>query len=210
MLSLIKNKVQIQLSFFVCVIIMIALKLTEQFFIIFLVVSIHELSHAFVAKRFGLIIEKIIITPIGQVAVILDLKTVGYLKEILILFAGPAVNFCIAGIMFLVIHRPTFFIVTNILIGIFNLLPIYPLDGGRILYSVLENTIGTFQANKIIIFLARLFSKVLIILGFIQVIIYPFNMSLLLIGVYIGKTIEKERIFLMLNYYRKLIKRLNN
>lgn len=205
MLSFFKNKLEFKLSFFVCVIIMIALKLTEQFFIIFFVVSIHELTHVFVAGRFGLKTEKIIFTPIGQIAAINNIEQTGRLKKVLILIAGPAINFCMAATAFYILGKNSFFVAANLSIGIFNLLPVYPLDGGRILHAVLESIIGTLRANKIIINISGLFSKVLIFLGIIQVVVYPFNISLLIIGVYIGKLTEEERIFLAISYYKDQI-----
>lgn len=103
----------------------------------FIVVA-HEFGHALVAKKYGIHTEDIILHGLGGVA-----RLVGYMptpnQEILICGAGPVVNLGLAtlGIPFMFIPQTapfaSYWIAFNIVLGIFNLFPIFPMDGGRIL-----------------------------------------------------------------------------
>jgi Zn-dependent protease len=113
-------------------------------------VLLHELGHALVARWYGLKTREIVMYPIGGVSR-LERQPVAR-QELLISLAGPLVNLLIAVALFLSQHDfqpletlrvPTDanlierIAVGNILLGLFNLLPAYPMDGGRILRSLI-------------------------------------------------------------------------
>ena len=129
--------------------------LTSLLFVcgVFVIVALHELGHSLVAMKHGVRVVDITLLPIGGVARLLALpENPG--TEIKIALAGPMVNFVLAlvalPVMFVVTagtvllslpHTTLGFLaqlyVVNLMMGLFNLIPAFPMDGGRILRAVL-------------------------------------------------------------------------
>lgn len=130
------------------VIIMLFSVLTGQFLellTLFTIVFIHELGHVIAALLAGVTVKSVQLLPFGGVAVIEDHGRLTASKEIGIAFAGPLQN----GIMIvisLVLQQGgfgnqefiTYFIQANVMIALFNLLPILPLDGGKIVQAAIS------------------------------------------------------------------------
>lgn len=122
---------------------------------LFASVLLHELGHAMVARRRGIRTTEIVMFPIGGVARLEKMPRAG--DEFWIALAGPVVNFFIAaailGAVFVIAGRSSFtadalaaptdanllhrIAFGNLILALFNLLPAYPMDGGRILRSLL-------------------------------------------------------------------------
>lgn len=109
---------------------------------IFFILSIHELSHILVAKFFCLKIEKIIVYPFGLSAYIPQLGYGSVFQEICIISAGPLSQVIFPSVFMLMVKGGMisqsfyeYLLMINANIMIFNLLPIYPLDGGRLLQT---------------------------------------------------------------------------
>lgn len=132
---------------------------------IFGTVVLHELGHALVAARFGFRTRDITLLPIGGVAR-LERAPERPLEELAVAAAGPAVNLAIAAIAFLALRAagaplfpldPTLtstsfgaqFLWTNVALAAFNLLPAFPMDGGRVLRAVLAAGLGRVRATAI-------------------------------------------------------------
>jgi Zn-dependent protease len=125
-------------------------------------VLLHELGHALTARRFGIGTVDITLYPIGGVARLQRLPRAPG-AELLITLAGPAVNFAIAAILFCImlvagatfglswtfgsILSELFWI--NLGLGLFNLIPAFPMDGGRILRALLSTALGRAEATRI-------------------------------------------------------------
>ena len=113
-------------------------------------VLLHELGHALMARQFGIATEDITLYPIGGVARLRRLpKAPG--AELLIALAGPAVNFAILAVLSLL---PGGYFVNNlfnanVMLALFNLIPAFPMDGGRVLRALLTVPIGRLRATEV-------------------------------------------------------------
>lgn len=133
---------------------------------IFACVLLHELGHSLVARRHGIQTRNITLTPIGGVAVLETMPRPR--EELFIALAGPLVNIAIATLIYigsLATHSPIKFPGTarpdtfpsfmsdlftiNIILAGFNLLPVFPMDGGRVFRSILAHFMDDVQATTI-------------------------------------------------------------
>jgi len=141
-------------------------------------VLVHEFSHALVAAYFGVRTERLRLLPFGA-EICIDCAVLSTDKKVIILFAGSMGNILVAiALSSLLWLLPQFFLVIEILIianavpGILNLLPIYPLDGGKILYLIL-------QKKKWVVYWSNAFFGGLLIAS----CIFFFNVALILLCV---------------------------
>lgn len=160
-------------------------------FLIYLsVVILHELAHAYIADKLGYNINKIFLLPYGAM---LDIKQ-NFLvptDEIKVALAGPVFNFILAfvcvGIWWLFPSLYAFtdkFVFCNLITGIINLLPCYPMDGGRILVAKLSQKLKREKALKISYIFNYIFSAIFIILFFID-LKNAINISYALMAVFV-------------------------
>ena len=142
----------------------------------FTCVVLHELGHCLTARRFGIGTRRILLLPIGGMA---DMEEIPRQpsREILMTLAGPAVNFVIAGALWLALsivggHARTetaaslrdlaeILMVWNLVMGTFNLLPAFPMDGGRVFRALLATRLPYVRAT----FWAASVGKVLAVVG---------------------------------------------
>jgi Zn-dependent protease/CBS domain-containing protein len=140
----------------------------------FLSVLAHELSHALVARRFGIEVRDITLFIFGGAASLEgDAKTPGH--EALIALAGPACSILLGGVLIggaFLIEQPVvgdiagWLGLINLSLAIFNLIPAFPMDGGRILRAVLWRFRGDqFAATRGAALVGRLFGYLLIMIG---------------------------------------------
>jgi Zn-dependent protease/CBS domain-containing protein len=167
--------------------------------IVFFCVVLHEFGHALTAQHFGINTRDITLLPIGGVAS-LERMPEEPKQEFLITVAGPLVNLAIALLGFLVIAATgftmlftrtifdastwhsvvSFIIFANLLLFGFNLIPAFPMDGGRILRSLLSMRMARDKATRIAAGLGRVLAVGFVIYGLMNG--QPF---LALIGVFI-------------------------
>jgi Zn-dependent protease len=147
--------------------------------LVFTCVLLHELGHALTARRFGIGTHDIILLPIGGVARLERMPERPF-QEVVVALAGPAVNVAIAlllaGIMAAFRLSMTELSVTgslmesllyiNAVIVVFNLIPAFPMDGGRVLRAVLAMRMPFERATRIASYVGQAIAVVFGITGF--------------------------------------------
>lgn len=151
-------KFEIGISFIPFLIIILLAGQYKLFFTYFLITLIHELGHVFMALLFKVKVNKIKLSIFGFNADIEDIDYLDIYKQILIIIMGPLTYFVslilikelfLNEIISLVMYYKA--LSSNLYILIFNLLPIFPLDGGR-LVKILFDKIFTFKVSKVLLY----------------------------------------------------------
>jgi len=158
--------------------------------ILFVSVLIHELAHSILSIKYGVKVDQIILFIFGGISEIKE-ETRDFRKEFKIAVIGPLTSFGVGGIFlsfFLFINfispeateAQTYLqvlkgvllygFIVNILLGVFNLLPAFPMDGGRMLRAALVRWLDYQRATKISVQVGIIISFVLIGLGILVII----------------------------------------
>ena len=132
--------------------------------LVFLCVVLHEFGHAFAARHYGIRTPDITLYPIGGVARIERMPEKPW-EEVVIALAGPMVNVVIATGLWLALFGLTLptperlshagsgiaevLLVVNVMLLLFNLLPAFPMDGGRVLRAFMAMSMGHDRATQI-------------------------------------------------------------
>ncbi len=181
------------------------------FFIIlflFLFVVFHELAHSIIARHYGIKVRKIILYPIGGVSEIEEIPD-NPSQEWRMAVAGPLTSLVFGVTLLIVslaispqlISKIVAFGVTgnllfdlatlNIFLGLFNLIPAFPMDGGRVFRALLAERMKYSDATRYAVYIGKIFGIVMVVLGFL----IPSYFLLILVGifVYIGASEEAEQ-----------------
>src|SRR5881409_958533 len=174
--------------------------------LLFVCVVLHEFGHAFAAKAFGINTPDITLLPIGGVAR-LERMPEEPVQELIIAVAGPLVNVVIALGLFVACGSQALFnpstvegggliaqlLTINIVLVLFNLLPAFPMDGGRVLRALLATRLSYARATQVAATVGQAFAFFFGIIGLFGVPgIYNANPFLIFIAffVYIGASQE--------------------
>ncbi|WP_438482961.1 site-2 protease family protein [Oleiharenicola lentus] len=141
----------------------------------FVCVVMHELGHSLTARRYGVRVPRILLLPIGGMAE-MDHIPRKPSAELWITVAGPAVNFGIAAILFPFVWQMEKtgayvsehslnglvyqLLQANLVMGVFNLLPVFPMDGGRILRALLAIKLPFLKATKVAVTISRILAPI--------------------------------------------------
>lgn len=158
------------------------------FALLFACVLLHELGHVLAARWLNIEARDIILSPVGGLARIEAMEDFPK-KEILVALAGPMVNFILALTLFLYLYfiaagdwnfEPYsalaylsfpailyFLLFINVLLFLFNLLPAFPMDGGRVLRAVLSLKFDSLRATYMASIIGRAFAVMFFIIAFV-------------------------------------------
>lgn len=175
---------------------------------LFVIVVLHELGHALAARRYGIETKDITLLPIGGVAR-LERMPEEPKQELVVALAGPAVNVVLAfiiGVALAVMARFSswteviangegfFFrlLVVNIFLAVFNLLPAFPMDGGRVLRALLAIRIDYVRATRIAASIGQGMAFLFGMIGLLGFVGGPMNPFLILIAVFVWMGAAQE------------------
>jgi Zn-dependent protease len=182
--------------------------------LLFACVTIHELAHSLTAMRFGVKVRNITLLPIGGISQMEDMPKKPS-EELRMSLAGPLSNFVIAAILLLLaiplglqaglsaerLSRVlgsvswegllAYLVTANIMLGLFNLLPAFPMDGGRVLRSLLAMRMDHSKATSVA---AAAGQGLAWFLGLIGVLIGAWTLVIIAVFIYIGASQEGRMI----------------
>ena len=158
---------------------------------LFTSVILHEFGHALMAKKFGIKTQSITLYPFGGIAAIENMEAGGK-QEVYIALAGPAVNLilCIFLLPLMLMGVPLSFelLFINLVMAVFNLVPAFPMDGGRVLRAILSRWMHVEDATDWSLRISAIFVVLFSIAG-----IYFRNVGLFLVAIAVGFFIRSER-----------------
>lgn len=205
---------QIRIDLKICIILLIFLvtKQADLYLVFMLFAILHELGHLITGLILGFRPKSFSLMPMG-LSICFKVKNQDYnkkiknakyitLKKLLISFAGPLTNFTIAFLIailsfeFLNVVKETI-IYANILIGLFNLIPIYPLDGGRIVKYIIHMQKNLRKSYKYTNLISNITLIIITAVSSIA-ILYLKNIAIVLIVMYLWILVIKEN-----NIYNK-------
>ena len=141
------TKIKLNISIVLICVLWIIAKKMNVFLVMTAVILFHEIFHAFVAHLFGFHTESIEIFPFGGEAVIRGLEG-NFVQEAIVVASGPLLSL-FTGFLWAEIHSDGgMFTNFSYSVAMLNLLPVYPLDGGRLLMCVLKGVMGEKKGRK--------------------------------------------------------------
>ena len=161
--------------------------------LVFLCVTLHEFGHIAMARRFGVNTPEVILSPIGGIAAMERMPDKPR-QELLVAIAGPLVNVVIALVLMAALGLGPVLLTTagfdqgslaerlllvNIMLVAFNLIPAFPMDGGRVLRALLAMKVGAPRATAIAARIGQAFAVVFFVLGLL------WSPILMVVGVFI-------------------------
>ena len=181
--------------------------------LLFVCVVLHEFGHIFAARRYGIRTPDVTLLPIGGVAS-LERMPEKPSQEIVVALAGPAVNLVIAVLLMVVLGARFDFTqmaqleqaqttligrvaAANVALLVFNLIPAFPMDGGRVLRALLATGLGYTRATRVAASIGQGLAVVLAIVGLMG------NPLLVLIAVFIFLAASGEAGYVQMRDYTR-------
>ena len=181
--------------------------------LLFACVTLHELSHSLVARYYGLAVRDITLLPIGGLAR-LDGELKRPAQEFWMALAGPAANLILAALIAAVVvplvgwralsgfgnlwarlaapgidRLLVDLLVSNLGLALFNLLPAFPMDGGRVLRAVLASQIGELDGTRIA---TRVGQALAVVLGLAGFLTGAWNLALIAVFIFVSAAQESQ------------------
>ena len=205
-----KNLFKINIFTYIFLLLSILSGYGREMLVVFVILVIHELGHFFLMKINNLSVQSITIYPYGGMIKSNMLINTNSYKVLLISLGGIFSQLILWILVFFLfklglinIYYFDIFNKYNLYIILFNLIPIYPLDGGRILVNILKIFYGNRKANKYINTIRNV-SIILLTIGCSILILFVENIAIIVIlGVLWGITIKEN---IRYNTYNKIYK----
>lgn len=201
--------IEVHITFILLIVAVFILSYPELYFPIlflsfFVFVVLHELSHSLVARHYKIKVRKIVLYPIGGVSEIEEIPE-NPRMEWRMAIAGPLTSFAI-GLVLLALTAVTTGLTAlpsltltgdnflfdlaslNLLLGAFNMIPAFPMDGGRVFRALLAERLRFSDATKYAAFIGKLLGIVMAVVG----VLYDPWLIIIGVFVYIGATEETE------------------
>jgi len=175
--------------------------------LVFACVVVHELAHSLTAMRFGVNVRAIVLLPIGGVSQMQEMPE-DPVQEIKVSVVGPATSLLLAAVFFVLASaagedvtprdaaRFTIFgpnLLTNLFwinlaLGLFNILPAFPMDGGRVLRGILATRMDHTKATRLAVEIGQAIAILMFFLG----VFYNWFLALIAIFIYLGAEGEEH------------------
>ncbi|WP_146035937.1 M50 family metallopeptidase [Salipaludibacillus keqinensis] len=159
--------------------------LFKEILMLFVIILVHEMGHVLMAYKFGWRIRRILLLPFGGIAEMDEYGNRPAKEEILVTLSGPVQHVWMIGVSFLLLNSPFWsegdhklFLFHNVTILLFNFLPVFPLDGGKLFFS-LQTLFLPFQRSYHLSFTVSF--MVLLCLTYGSLFLLPFHLNLVLI-----------------------------
>ena len=165
---------------------------------VFFFVTVHEICHSLMAKRFGISVREITLLPIGGISSMSRIPE-RPIQEFLISIAGPVSNIVIVAVFFFpmkyllgpeILFHPlsastwpltaAYLYWINLILAAFNMIPAFPMDGGRVLRAILALRIGYHKATKVAVTFGHIFALMFAYFGIVRT-----NLILIFIAIFI-------------------------
>jgi len=204
--------IKLNLNIFLFLILFFITNQLEIYTLIMIFALIHELAHLICGVLLGFKPNTLKIMPFGF-CIEFETNLQDYnrkfmksniisIKKMIIALAGPLINFLIT-ILGIICELDNYIIYSNLLILLFNLIPIYPLDGGRILKNILKILVGNKKANMYINYVSNVIAVILTMLASVFILVYK-NIAIFAIIIFLWILILKEN--KRYNTYNKIYK----
>src|SRR3954452_11763060 len=164
---------------------------------LFTSVLVHELGHSVVARLYGVKVRSITLWLLGGVAAFEDMPRQRG-AEAVVAIAGPLVSIAVGALCWLVLKAlppsavPAGFVFTylafmNVSLAVFNMIPALPLDGGRVLRSLLALRMTHLRATKVAAAVSRVLAVLLGLYG-----LYTMQFMLVLVALFVYLAVKRE------------------
>lgn len=195
-------KIKLHPLFFLCFAILLMTGYIKPFFYLFSLLFIHELGHILTGLSFRWHIKKVVVLPFGGLTVFQESLNKPIYEEFLITIMGPLFQIIYYFIMKHYIDY-SYFSFLHYSFLFFNLLPIYPLDGSKLVLLVLEMFHPFYRSHQYIFYLS-------FVVGIVLMFLFPFHILVFLFLVFLFKKVIEEQVRLPNTFSKFLLERYLN
>ncbi|MCY9663760.1 M50 family metallopeptidase [Paenibacillus alginolyticus] len=159
---------------------------------LFGIVLVHEFGHLAAANGFGWRVREVQLLPFGGVLIVDELGTAPTREELIVSLAGPLQHVWMILVALLMKWVDVgasswwdYFIEANLMIGLFNLIPVMPLDGGKVMQSLLGYLLSYHNTILYTTWISMILSLAIIVIAIIQLINGHLPLNILAIGIFL-------------------------